>query len=392
MSTSNKQDDDHVHDSIVRALLELFEKEGKIIKSHSLQKNVIGAGNNFCSIISKLKLQYEEPDGIIAEKSLVLKIPILSNFYKQLSALNMYRNEILMYSTILPAMYEHSAELDCVVTARAYPLPEDYDTLILDDLNERGYTLMDKKNQLNLEHSIAAVKALAKYHALSVKLFETSEQTINLIKVPPREKPTTKSPNTLFDKFNNTVDTLSLPEHIRDKVKRFQFEHIPEAFDQTMVPSDGFNVLCHGDFWLGNLLFKHDQDGRPSDVKIVDFQMVHWSSPVIDLIEFFVTSVYFDVYHNNRDVLMKCYLQTLNDFLDSLKSNTSPYTKDSLLSDMRNYKLFYLYNLGAYMPAVLNDKEDPFNFSGKDTQIYTSDLYKNALHKWITHLNEENML
>jgi hypothetical protein len=41
-----------------------------------------------------------------------------------------------------------------------------------------------------------------------------------------------------------------------------------------MVKSQGkLTVICHGDLWWSNVLFKYDPDaGTPTEVKFIDFQ------------------------------------------------------------------------------------------------------------------------
>lgn len=60
----------------------------------------------------------------------------------------------------------------------------------------------------------------------------------------------------------------------------------------TVVKRDEhrFNVLCHGDMWANNIMFKYDEAGKPTDCLLVDFQMCYYNSPVMDLLYFIFTS------------------------------------------------------------------------------------------------------
>lgn len=63
----------------------------------------------------------------------------------------------------------------------------------------------------------------------------------------------------------------------------------------TVAPKpNGINVLNHGDFWINNMMYKYDDDDdeslRPRDIRLVDLQLVRFSSPCLDLQYFITTS------------------------------------------------------------------------------------------------------
>jgi aminoglycoside phosphotransferase (APT) family kinase protein len=63
----------------------------------------------------------------------------------------------------------------------------------------------------------------------------------------------------------------------------------------------GFNVLIHGDLWVNNILLR----GHASAARFVDFQMSHFTSPVIDLHYFIATSAAIDVRMRHIDRLLQ---------------------------------------------------------------------------------------
>lgn len=56
--------------------------------------------------------------------------------------------------------------------------------------------------------------------------------------------------------------------------------------DKILSSQEPWKVLCHGDLWINNLLFRSDVDGNVESVKIVDLQAMRYSSPVSDIIQF----------------------------------------------------------------------------------------------------------
>lgn len=125
-----------------------------------------------------------------------------------------------------------------------------------------------------------------------------------------------------------------------------------------------YDVITHGDSWINNFLFKHDENGCVADVKLIDFQIVRHVSPSIDFHYFVYSSANNYVINNHYDDLVNIYYNKLNQQLRLLNVNDqhlSNLTIDWFKNELKNNSLYGFFTSFWLVNAILAEDEDVIN-------------------------------
>ena len=132
-----------------------------------------------------------------------------------------------------------------------------------------------------------------------------------------------------------------------------------------MCIRDRFNVILHGDTHLRNILFKIDRQSRVTECKFVDFQMCRLGSPIIDIMDFFITGVEFKVFEEGCRSLLTYYVREFESTLNELNYiNPSPFGLDELLDEIN--KLFFLHRFTYSVPFFWAGHMSPGPLNGEN--------------------------
>lgn len=93
------------------------------------------------------------------------------------------------------------------------------------------------------------------------------------------------------------------------------------------------STVCHGRFTRNNVLFKYE-DGKPCDVKVIDWQTMRYCSPGIDLGLILLANLPDNVLSKVRDILRL--------YLDTVKHEYPEMTYETLERDI-TAKLLFAY-------------------------------------------------
>jgi len=330
----------------------------------------VSKDNHFGSSLLRVTVEYSFTDQNESNKrgTIHLIVKSLPNSEMMRAMLNMtgiFKRETDVYLVALPAMYRQVEELigfriqyfssRCIYSVS--------DVLVLEDLNNLGYKMADRRRGLDLPHCKLVLRSLAQFHGMSVALHRKDPSSMDLFrevfyKEELRELLTcTFNPG--MQVLASVVATWPGYERFADKIRKMVETMISRAIE-VVKPTDGsLSVLNHGDFWTNNMLFKYSSGSEvPEQVKFVDFQLSRFSSPALDLQYFVFSSPSQEVRFEQLDCLLETYHTELRKTLATLGCSDVEFTIEDLKKEFENKAYFGLITACVYLNMFLADPKD----------------------------------
>jgi hypothetical protein len=314
----------------------------------------------------------------------VKRFPDLPTQQEMVNNLGAFDQEIGFFEQCLPVLLKQCPDLPVV---RSFYSNLAEKIIYMEDLKEQDYVALirsvpDLKNDvLSLDHFKVMMEALAKFHSASygtdwVKEFPELFEFDSMFegggadffkKVSTQSAETTIIPIAEFEYSGNE----ELLKNIRWLASDDYFNVIQKL---SKADPSTINVLCHGDSWANNMMFKIDpKTEKPLHVKLIDFQICRYAPPSRDLL--YCMSVCASV-----DFRQKHEKQILRFYYDAFIKNCSDLGKDCSLSwdelyrDYDRARLFGLMMTVAFRPMIYLEG----NFPEGDSEL-TEEQFKQLM-------------
>ncbi|XP_073847511.1 uncharacterized protein [Musca autumnalis] len=283
----------------------------------------------------------------------------------------LFTNDILGYEKILPAIEDFAKSNLNVVKFYYGNLQTNAGTLITSDFGSLGWRVTKDRVNLSLEHTLLAVKYLAKFHAAGFALKITNEDKFNEL-----------TEGLLESRYANEINHPQIllkfdsgRKRIIKATKQYQ-NHVPEEFLQkfdnlvsnhteygrkVLKPKEPFVTLCHGDYLRNNVAYKYQDDDplQPTEVMMYDLQTLRVASPMIDLTTFLGFSNFAKVRHEHFKEIFEAYCRQLGEsFEEYAKIPVPDYLSfDSLLKEYIRCLPNVVYISSWFLPDLVEPTE-----------------------------------
>ncbi|KAI8513839.1 hypothetical protein Bbelb_081630 [Branchiostoma belcheri] len=205
---------------------------------------------------------------------------------------------------------------------------------VMENLKTQGFSIKPDRQSLSRDEMMLAAGALAQLHGLSHRL----ELRVG---VPLRQK---------YDWIVSLSDVKAASMQLagpmyREAVKEFAAVFPDQAdlaarleklnLQHPRMEDPKLMVLSHEDAYGNNIMFKYAED-VPTDVRLVDWQVVAYLPPTYDLAFLFLLNADWDVFHHHRDAILAHYHHKLMETLGTDESSgLQSYTLEQLKADFK---------------------------------------------------------
>lgn len=167
------------------------------------------------------------------------------------------------------------------------------------------------------------MKTLGKYHAISFALKDQQPDKFKELSSDLKEVFLRKDDKQIRDYIlmqNESCLSLLSAEEDADvlaKVKKLFEEHpmdiAADCLDLEAIGSAA--IITHGDVWQNNILFKYDEDGKPTEICLLDWQVARLASPIIDLVYFMFLCTTKELRDAHYDNFLNIYHESLSEHI-----------------------------------------------------------------------------
>ncbi|XP_036139238.1 uncharacterized protein LOC118644573 isoform X2 [Monomorium pharaonis] len=372
-------------------------------------ENLLQPGENYGSTILSVHAVIKRNDEAEEEDlHLIAKTPPPTAFQREIfNSPYTFRKEIFMYEKIVPFYQELEREIGFKKDEVFDILPKYYQSrlslnpdidfdddavILLENLRMRGYYNDDRVKGCDLEHSRVAIQAMARFHALGMatkykrpEYFEVLKERSKYLELKEFERFQEDMVKIIAKDSQLAVYTDRCEVAMYDSFKRGLW---------TLTPDESWSTIIHADFWVNNIMFHRDENGRVDDIKFVDFQNYLFLSPLREIVFFLFSST--DVSEDCLEELICFYHETLLAVLDRMGCDTEQFTRekfDAKISEDAKFECIHIFfmlkilTLNVQETELKIDNMKDFMLTYQGNKAFIQRLRKVVLyfvkHDWI---------
>jgi hypothetical protein len=145
--------------------------------------------------------------------------------------------------------------------------------IVMQDLKAEGFKIADRAHGLDLKHSVLVMKQIGRYHGASAVLQQKTPEIFLYFHEGLYGSKVFEIPEDYFRTgvMNLAQEVAKWPqyrERFSEKLLNLADNAYTKFLDSLKRREDEFNVLCHGDLRLNNMMFRYTKEtGEVTDIR-----------------------------------------------------------------------------------------------------------------------------
>lgn len=237
---------------------------------------------------------------------------------------NAFEKEIFFYKKLIPEFKAYCSTFDSSIVPKLY-FSRDNTIVVMENLQQKRFCVAPFKDLLDVKHIKYILKVLSKMHSASIIYEERKSEKLG--------KPfrlTDEYQDFLLEGFFRedknylgykwhiasqkgvlaVIDKMDESETFKNDFKN-KFKELGEKCFEIIKPTKKFrNVVCHGDLWMKNVLFRYENN-IPVECKLIDFQLMKYNPPAFDVLKIIFQSTTSEMRKNHFEDFLKYYYDNL---------------------------------------------------------------------------------
>ncbi|XP_040152163.1 uncharacterized protein LOC120893969 [Anopheles arabiensis] len=315
------------------------------------------------------------------DRELVILCKLLpENETRKQQGISLFARETVAYMQILPlllkfqdekALAKHLPRFDNV--PRCYYAKTTLDSMesvvIMEDLRLQAYRMWDKANPVDFEHARLLMATLGRLHALSFAMKDQQPEEFAQCRefTDPMTKMLALDPKKTFPKMaasmcRRAIDTLEKDDtYRRGKLELLQDRCVQEI--EACVDANAaepYAVIGHGDCWSNNVMFQYAEDNQtPSKIKLIDWQLSRYGSPVLDLVYFIFNCTDEEMRSHSYQRLLSIYYQSLSEHLHNLGGDVErQFPRSAFREQLKKFGRYGLLIAMLILPMICTPNDE----------------------------------
>ena len=286
-------ENDLLHPEVKSKIEELIRERGITMESMELSPGT-EKGDNYMGKMVKVTIQGTDRNGESITLNWITKTALkMEALRANLNMGSVYIREIYMYEKLFP--YFERFQKDQLVHnifnyypiyVSSYKEPPN-ETIIMEDMRVSGYVMDDRKKPLNYGSVRLVMKAYGKLHALSYAI--KYQRPEDFARIKDETKDVMMQQEMQDDMIQGPMFNKAL--ELLDPVKEAKAYNLYKKLVENMSSifmkmwekgaEDEYSVVCHGDSWINNMLFKYGVSNRISNF-VIYLVKIHKVSRVLN--------------------------------------------------------------------------------------------------------------